>query len=194
MTRKTASVARSRSARQREEFDAFRKDEAGRLARFVARRIANPAEAAEVRQMIWLEFLAWWDEHPARVEPTAMLFKIAWCRVVDHYRVQVRYRDLIERLESRTQVSQSTARDPIAEVIERVDLMRALRSLTPRQLEAIFLRYFDDLPIKQVAELMGITSRRVDQLLADALEVLRTDQVLLDTGDDSRRARKEVSN
>lgn len=71
--------------------------------------------------------------------------------------------------------------DPSANTLQRLDLVRALRKLPPRQREATLLYYLNDLPIAAIAELMDISSGAVKAHLAKAREALR--RSLTDDGD-----------
>jgi RNA polymerase sigma factor (sigma-70 family) len=74
--------------------------------------------------------------------------------------------------------------DMSATVAERSRLEAALAQLSPRQRAAVVLRYYQDLPDRQVAEVLGCpvgTARshasrgvaRLRQLLADVIEPVR---------------------
>ncbi|MFD8719259.1 SigE family RNA polymerase sigma factor [Streptomyces sp. NPDC059629] len=78
----------------------------------------------------------------------------------------------------------ATAGDMSAIVAERSRLEAALALLTPRQRAAVVLRYYQDLPDRQVAEVLGCpvgTARshaargvaRLRELLSDAIEPVR---------------------
>lgn len=56
---------------------------------------------------------------------------------------------------------------------ERIDLWRALQQLPPRQRVVLVLRYYEDLPTAQVAELMGCSVPTVKTHTARALTRLR---------------------
>ncbi|MBR7835687.1 SigE family RNA polymerase sigma factor [Actinospica durhamensis] len=59
------------------------------------------------------------------------------------------------------------------QVAASVDLWRALHSLTPRQRTAVVLRYFEDLPIVEVARLMDCGEQSVKTHTARGLANLR---------------------
>lgn len=64
-------------------------------------------------------------------------------------------------------------RDAHVAVEQRHDLALALQSLTARQRAVLVLRYFDDLPEAQVAELMGCSVGTVKSTTSRALAALR---------------------
>ena len=49
----------------------------------------------------------------------------------------------------------------VIDTVADVDLLRALRSLSPDQRAAVYLRYRADLPVARVAELLGTSSAAV---------------------------------
>lgn len=57
-------------------------------------------------------------------------------------------------------------------------LQRALNTLTPRQREAIFLRFYENLPYEQVALILDITVKATYKIVARALSQLK-DNLLL---------------
>lgn len=63
--------------------------------------------------------------------------------------------------------------DPYRTVDEWDALRRALLSLGPRQRAAVVLRYYDDLPVDEVAEVLGCTAGTVKSQSARGLATLR---------------------
>jgi RNA polymerase sigma factor (sigma-70 family) len=55
---------------------------------------------------------------------------------------------------------------------ERIDLAARLRQLAPRQAACIVLRYYDDLTVDGVAQVLGISSGAVKRYLSDGLRAL----------------------
>ncbi|MFD7308273.1 RNA polymerase sigma factor [Promicromonospora sp. NPDC059942] len=55
----------------------------------------------------------------------------------------------------------------------RVDVGVALARLSPRQREAVVLRFFDDLTVPQIAEALGTRPGTIKRYLSEAIEVLR---------------------
>ena len=68
-------------------------------------------------------------------------------------------------------VPASTA-SPADAADERIDLAARLRQLAPRQAACIVLRYYDDLTVDGVAEVLGISSGAVKRYLSDGLRAL----------------------
>lgn len=61
-------------------------------------------------------------------------------------------------------------------VDERLDLMRRLRALAPRQAACLVLRYYDDLAVAEIARVLGIGQGTVKRYLSDGLRALSSDQ------------------
>jgi RNA polymerase sigma factor (sigma-70 family) len=55
----------------------------------------------------------------------------------------------------------------------RVDVGAALKQLSPRQREAVMMRFFDDLTVPQIAEALGTSQGTIKRHLFDATAVLR---------------------
>jgi RNA polymerase sigma factor (sigma-70 family) len=67
-----------------------------------------------------------------------------------------------------------------ADVDERLDLMRQLRALAPRQAACLVLRYYDDLAIADIAATLGLAQGSVKRYLSDGLRALSS---AMDTAD-----------
>lgn len=66
----------------------------------------------------------------------------------------------------------SSARDDMSSADERLDARRAVRSLPARQQEAVVLHYLIDLPVSEVARIMGCAEGTVKAHLAKAREAM----------------------
>ena len=70
---------------------------------------------------------------------------------------------------------------------QRVDLHRALDSLSRRQREVIVLRFLADLPEAEVAKALGCSVGSVKQHASRGLATLRASMTIDDAGDDQER-------
>ncbi|MFK4730240.1 sigma-70 family RNA polymerase sigma factor [Agromyces mediolanus] len=54
----------------------------------------------------------------------------------------------------------------------RIDLAERLRTLSPRQSACLVLRYYEDLPVAEIARILGIAQGSVKRYLSDGLHAL----------------------
>ena len=59
--------------------------------------------------------------------------------------------------------------DPADQVSDRDAILTALRSLSPRQRACVVLRYYEDLPVADVAAVLGVAEGAVKRYLSDAM-------------------------
>ncbi|MGI5450595.1 SigE family RNA polymerase sigma factor [Streptomyces sp. CA-243310] len=63
--------------------------------------------------------------------------------------------------------------EELARIGERLVLLEALATLTPRQRSLVYLRYWEDLGIEEVAQIMDCSSSTVRSSTSRALRILR---------------------
>lgn len=100
-------------------------------------------------------------------------FLRGWVAVVSRNLARSGVRRLIAERRAKERYSQ--AMTPLRGGIDeedRVDLIAAIRALRPQQREAVALFYFGDLPIADVANIMGLHPEAVKGLLHRARETL----------------------
>ena len=61
------------------------------------------------------------------------------------------------------------APDPADQVSDRDAMLAALRSLSPRQRACVVLRYYEDLPVAEVAAVLGVAEGTVKRYLSEAM-------------------------
>ena len=62
--------------------------------------------------------------------------------------------------------------DPADSVAQRHAILTALRTLQPRQRACVVLRYYDDLPVAEIARVLGLKDGTVKRYLSDAMTAL----------------------
>lgn len=87
---------------------------------------------------------------------------------IDRARKEARFRKAAPM-----QVHPQTIPDSVQAISERVEVERALQSLSAQQRVAIALRYWDDLTVPEVAQAMKLKPGTVKRYLHDAAQVLR---------------------
>jgi RNA polymerase sigma-70 factor (sigma-E family) len=129
-----------------------------RLAR-LSLAVGHGGGAEEIVQDAFVQLLRNWD----RVESPAGWLRTA---VVNGCRSAGRRRRVARR-------NQPSAPLPVVDDADALAVRDALRSLSPRQRAAVVLRYFEDLPEREIAELLGCRPGTVKSLLARSLLRLR---------------------
>jgi RNA polymerase sigma-70 factor (ECF subfamily) len=93
------------------------------------------------------------------------LFRTIVNLVRDHQRRQVRWLGLLPRLSAPAPASSPATEDP--------GMTRALDRLSPREREAVYLRFFSDLAYEEVAATMGLRESTARVLVHRAMDKLR---------------------
>ncbi|MDX2557259.1 RNA polymerase sigma factor [Streptomyces stelliscabiei] len=152
-----------------------------RWSGYIRRRIGDRGEAEALAHEIWIAFLRRFDHYQQVYDnPVGALFVIARRKVADWRQEQDKAPDLPgdDGLGDRLAQIAQDRMDMIGLAGLRIDLSRAVARLTPRQREALLLRYVDGLDRQAVASLMGITVDGVKKLISTAVKTLRTAQDL----------------
>ena len=143
-----------------------------KIYRYVALKIGNQAEAEDMAQQVFLNALESISSYKWKGIPfSAWLFRIAHNQVVDYLRKRTR-RPATSLDESLT-VSDSDPQRMAERKLDIEQLMLATRQLTPAQQEVICLRFAGELPIAQVAKIMGKSQGAVKALQHSAIVALR---------------------
>jgi RNA polymerase sigma-70 factor (ECF subfamily) len=101
-----------------------------------------------------------------RTEPLAWLIGIARHKLADHYRRAEREERATLHLATTDPPTPPGAWDALA-------MHDALATLPPMQRAALILRYVDDLPVREVARLLGRSEGAIESLLSRGREGLR---------------------
>jgi RNA polymerase sigma-70 factor (ECF subfamily) len=151
---------------------AFYEVNVDQVFRYLA-RVAGRDDGKQLLSQVFLEFFAWWPEHPEHSKPVANLYRIARCRLIDYLRRRGRATDLLLAEDLAAAESGGGHRDELADVVRRIDLGAALRELTERERQALGLRYVADLPVKECAEILEVGIDNMKKILKTALKKLR---------------------
>jgi RNA polymerase sigma-70 factor (sigma-E family) len=141
--------------------------------------------AARSRLLCTTAYLLCGDWHRAEDHTQIALTKLylVWRRIdrresVDSYARRVLVRTVLD--EQRRPWRRERSVDVLPEMADRadptddrVDLLAALAGLPPRQRAAVVLRYWADLPIGEVAAILGVTEGTVKSSSAKGLAALR---------------------
>lgn len=144
-----------------------------RIYRYALGMTGDHHQADEVRQLVFIEAYRDLETFAGRAPVLIWLIGIARHRCLDVLKINRRWtrrfkRDLPEEPELDRDPDRELDRHRLARLISR-----CMRKLAPAALEAVVLRYQQELPYDEVATLVGSRVGTVQQRVARALPVLR---------------------
>lgn len=143
-----------------------------KIYRYVAFKVGNRVEAEDMAQQVFLSALQNISSFKWRNIPfSAWLFRIAHNKVVDHLRKKSRRATV--SLEGVQVLSASNPQQAAELSLDIEWLKSATAELTAAQRDVITLRFAGDLPIAQVAQIMGKSQGAVKALQHSAIVALR---------------------
>jgi RNA polymerase sigma-70 factor (ECF subfamily) len=153
-----------------------------RLFGFLARRCRDDAIAEDLLQETWLRVVRASDRYDPQRRFSTWLFQIANNLCRDRARrleVETRGKRALSDVQ---RVEQQGRRGDASQ--RRLDLMEQLDSLSEAQREVLWLRYYQDLPERDIAEIVGIPRGTVKSRLHQAIRVLRAQASEAEEGDE----------
>jgi RNA polymerase sigma-70 factor (ECF subfamily) len=144
-----------------------------KIYRYIALKLGQRMEAEDITQKVFLKALDSISSYKWRNIPfSAWLFRIAHNLVIDHYRKSQRQ----STLELNEEIVASKNRGPEKVVEIKLDiewLAKETAKLTNAQREVLSLRFAGELPIAQVAKVMGRSEGAIKALQHSAIVTLR---------------------
>lgn len=161
--------------RDQAAFGELHRRTSGQLLAYVQVRLLDRAQSEEVVQEVFLEVwqqAARYDSRLARV--TTWMHRIAHARAVDRIRSAQRTADREMRIGVRDhQTLDHGMTDAVDTLDGRTALDSALSRLSPRQREAVVLRYLRELDNTETAHHLGINVNTAKTRVRDGLTALR---------------------
>jgi len=139
--------------------------------RVAYRFVRNSTEAEDITQIVFLKlFEAAPRYHPAAQFKT-YLFRIVHTTCIDHAR-----KNWPSTIDDPTEVPDGspTVIDAMIVHENEKEIKQFVEALPPRQRSAITLRYEAELPIRDIANILKVTEKAVERLLAHARDTLST--------------------
>lgn len=124
-------------------------------------RIAGPDLAEDLAVEAFARAFARWGRVSGMASPEGWVIRVATNAALDEVRRKKGFLPAI------------VARDAPEDIVERDDVVSAMRSLTRRQQEVVVLRYIVDLPEAEVALVLGMSAGSVKTHLHRAILRLR---------------------
>jgi RNA polymerase sigma-70 factor (sigma-E family) len=153
---------------QAAQFDDFVAAQGGRLVRAAYLMTGNWADAEDAVQSALMRCYRHWRRFDREgADPAAYVY-----RAVTHATIDIRRRPW--QREAAAEVPELAADDTaVQRVLDRVDLHQTLRSLPPRERAVVVLRYWADMSVADVADVLGCPQETVRTLAARGLVRLR---------------------
>jgi len=165
------SLVRRAQRRDQEAFAQLYEEHFDKIYRYVTLKIGNETEAEDMTQQVFLNALQSISSFKWKGIPfSAWLFRIAHNQVVDYFRSKKRTTvPLDESLASNDNNPQLV----VEQKLDMEQILAATHQLTEVQREVISLRFASELPIAQVAKVMGKSQGAVKALQHSAIVALR---------------------
>jgi len=140
------------------------------LVRLAALLVRDVATAEEVVQDSFVAMHGGWR----RLRDSDKALSYLRQSVVNRSRSVLRHRVVVDRNAPKPPPDMPSAEHGAMTLLERSAVVAALRTLPPRQREALVLRYYGDLSEAQIALAMGISKGAVKSHTARAMSSLKT--------------------
>jgi RNA polymerase sigma-70 factor (ECF subfamily) len=139
---------------------------------YVARRVANPADAEDVCEQVFEKLLVGLDKFkPERASFKTWLYKVANNTVVDYYREHGKNRHL--SLDEAMETYMFDDRVEVDYTRKYLQVMALISELPRAHQEVLSLRFIEDLENEEIARVLGCSRRHAAVKLFRALEALR---------------------
>ncbi|MFC1873029.1 sigma-70 family RNA polymerase sigma factor [Chloroflexota bacterium] len=143
-----------------------------KIYRYAAIKVSDMMEAEDIAQQVFLKAVQSIGGYRHTGKPfSAWLYRIAHNLVVDHYRKKGKAR-MVEVEETIEDTATSVA-DTVEQKLRLEEVAQAAKKLTEAQQEVMALRFSSDLPIAEVAWIMGKSEGAVKALQFSAVQALR---------------------
>lgn len=143
-----------------------------KIYRYISLKTGNRFEAEDMTQQVFINALSSISSFRWRGLPfSSWLFRIAHNLVVDYFRKKTR--QPVSSLNESITASEDNPQKVIEQKMNIEQLELASKDLTPAQQEVIALRFAGELPIAQVARVMGRSEGAIKALQHSAIVALR---------------------
>lgn len=150
-----------------EELTAVARDHRESLVRVATRITRDEETAREAVQEALLSALGQWNEFKREASVKSFLFKIVINRSIDIYRRQKRWVDLLPFFQSEVSLVTDDSNDLASQV-------RTIANRLPDKLRLpLMLAVYEELPYKEIADILGIPLNTVKSRVFKAREKIR---------------------
>ena len=143
-----------------------------KIYRYIVLKIGDRTEAEDMTQQVFLNALKSISSFKWKGMPfSAWLFRIAHNQVVDYFRKKSKHATV--SLDESLATGDDDPERTVERKVEIEQLVRANKRLTTAQQEVISLRFAGELPVAEVARIMGRSEGAVKALQHSAIVALR---------------------
>ncbi len=143
-----------------------------RVYRFILSKLNDSFEASDILNEVFLEVWRSANRYQGRSKPTTWIFGIAYHKVMDRYRKQkpevLTDPALLEQADEGADQAAT-----LSALEEGKHLRHCLDELKPAQRAVMELAFFEDLPYREIAEIVGSPEGTVKTRIFHAKEALR---------------------
>ncbi len=154
-----------------------------KIYRYIMLKTGNRTDAEDMTQQVFLKAFKSLSSYQYKSVPfSAWLYRIAHNQIVDYFRLSSRQQTCELAEEIVPDDSDNNPQNKTELKMDTESLIKATRQLTKLQQEVIALRFSSDLPVAEVARLMGKSEGAVKALQHSAVIALRKIMVVNDYG------------
>ena len=141
----------------------------GKVMGYLCARINRRAEAEDLASDVFEKVFTRFDQYDgSKSSVSTWIFTITRNTLIDHYRRTKPTEELDENLSDQSEIDEDLLRSESLE-----ELAAALRRMPQELRDLIVLRYYDNRPLTEVAEMMGLSYGAVKLRHQKALGMLR---------------------
>ncbi len=137
-------------------------------------RLSDREKAKDLMQETFKRFWESLDKIESIDNPRAFIFRIANNLIIDSYRKKKE--ESLDSLQEEGFDIQSDGHEDILNSVMGRELMTMLEQLNDSCRDILVMRYIDDLPVKEIAKVLGISENNVSVRIHRALADLRKNQ------------------
>lgn len=154
-------------ARDRRALLVFYRRYAPKLSRFIAGKVANPADAEEVLQDTLFAFLEAIRDFQGQCTVQTFLFSICQHKVIDYYRKKKLKHAVFSQMPQLEAIISPliSPEEELDATLVKEKIHAVLGGLLPRHRQILMLKYLDGLSVAQIAKHLAITFKSVESQL-----------------------------
>jgi len=154
-------------ARDRRALLEFYRRYAPKLSRFIAGKVANPADAEEVLQDTLYAFLEAIRDFQGKSNIQTFLFSICQHKVIDYYRKKKLKHAVFSQMPQLEAIISPlvSPEEELDATLVKEKIHAVLGRLLPRHRQILMLKYLDGLSVAQIAKHLAMTFKSVESQL-----------------------------